>query len=532
MVRHISKSWCVIFSVDDADFYGRFGVMYKSPKEKINDFLEILDDILEDAINPTTRFILFGDMNINVARNVKNVKKYMQCVKNHNVEQCVNKPTRVNKKSSTIIDHIISNVYDLNWSVNIESPSDHYRLEVSIKNRKDRNVDRRKIKFTCWKNYSKEKIKEMLSSIRWSNSSDVNAKCEDLTNNLKNILSSMIVKREKLSRHANNRWFTPALGCMKKLIRNARDKFECTKNDDDAVEINKLMKSYKEAITNAKAQHIKDSLEKNFRNSKKLWKTIKSLYSEKECNIRSLNYDDVEINDANENAVRLNKHFVSSVEKIITEIPAATVNDFNERIPPVNDTFEIEPIEMKDLIRIIKDLKEKSYDDHITGQVLSDAMENPSFATQLLSIVNDSIRQSCMPLELRLSTVTPIPKIPSPKGPDDVRPINNLPVIEKIIESIVHEQLAAFLELNDILSAAQSGFRKSHSTETSILAVLHDLFEAKHGKLSTVAAFLDLKRAFETVSRDVLVDKLKKYNFSEKSVQWFVSLSSVTGDKE
>jgi hypothetical protein len=523
MIRHKSKTWCIVFSIDDADLYGRYGVMYKSPKEKINDFLEILDDIFEDALNPLTRNIIFGDMNINTARKAKNVKKYLSVLSNHNVEQCVNQPTRVNKKSATIIDHILTNVSDLNWCVNVESPSDHFKLEITIKNKKAQIVDRRKIKYTCWKNYSKEKLSEMLSLISWSDCDDVNSKCTDLTSNLKKILSQLIVKREKPYRHAKNRWYTPAIGCMKKLIRNARDKYECTKNDDDAKEINRLMKNYKDAINNAKAQHIKESLEKNFKNSKKLWKIIKSLYSDKSSEIKNLNYGDEEINDAKENAQRLNSHIVSSVEKIIKEIPSAIVNDFNEKIPVVNELFELKEIEMKDLLRIVKDLKEKSYDDNITGQVLSDAMNVPSFANQLLAIVNDSILQSVMPSELRSSTVTPIPKVPSPKCPDDLRPINNLPVIEKLIETVVHEQLSSFIDANGILCDEQSGFRKGHSTETSILAVLHDLFAAKHKKLSTIAVFLDLKRAFETVSRDVLIDKLKKYNFDEKTIKWFMS---------
>ena len=39
----------------------------------------------------------------------------------------------------------------------------------------------------------------------------------------------------------------------------------------------------------------------------------------------------------------------------------------------------------------------------------------------------------------------------------------------------------------------------------------------------TVAVFLDFKRAFETVNREILLKKLKCYNFSEDTIKWFNS---------
>ena len=38
--------------------------------------------------------------------------------------------------------------------------------------------------------------------------------------------------------------------------------------------------------------------------------------------------------------------------------------------------------------------------------------------------------------------------------------------------------------------------------------------------------FLDFKRAFETIDRKILLDKLRKYNFAEDTIQWFESFLS------
>lgn len=172
--KFTSKTWSLVISIDDEDLYGRYGILYKSPKEKINDFLEILSEMCDETINLATRNIIFGDMNINVGRKSKNVKKYLNVLENHNLYQCVNLPTRVTKKSATIIDHIISNVEQINWNINVESPTDHFLVEVSLSQRKKKIVDERRVKFTCWKNYSKEKIIDALKLMKWQNCENVN----------------------------------------------------------------------------------------------------------------------------------------------------------------------------------------------------------------------------------------------------------------------------------------------------------------------------------------------------------------------
>ena len=58
------------------------------------------------------------------------------------------------------------------------------------------------------------------------------------------------------------------------------------------------------------------------------------------------------------------------------------------------------------------------------------------------------------------------------------RPISVLPVISKLLERIVHTQLNNTLGL---LAADQSGFRKNHSTQTS----LHQLLENFYSNIET-----------------------------------------------
>ena len=88
------------------------------------------------------------------------------------------------------------------------------------------------------------------------------------------------------------------------------------------------------------------------------------------------------------------------------------------------------------------------------------------------------------------------------------------------------DQLIEHFELNNLFASQQSGFRRFHSCETSITKVLTDWKDGMDKGLVTVAVFIDLKRAFETVDRTLLLQKLHLYGCDEKVIAWFKSYFS------
>jgi hypothetical protein len=98
-----------------------------------------------------------------------------------------------------------------------------------------------------------------------------------------------------------------------------------------------------------------------------------------------------------------------------------------------------------------------------------------------------------------------------------------LPVVSKLLEHIVHTQVYTYLSDNSLLSAEQSGFRKSRSTQTSLHRIIEQFYAKMHNGEVIGMIALDLRKAFDTVDHSVLLDKLQCYGIGGIPLQWFTS---------
>ena len=96
--------------------------------------------------------------------------------------------------------------------------------------------------------------------------------------------------------------------------------------------------------------------------------------------------------------------------------------------------------------------------DKISGRILKAAAN--SIAPSLTHIFNHGLISNCFPDEWKMARLVPIHK----KGPRDLiensRPISILPVISKIMERILYEQIYQYLRDNSLLTEYQYVFVK------------------------------------------------------------------------
>ena len=147
----------------------------------------------------------------------------------------------------------------------------------------------------------------------------------------------------------------------------------------------------------------------------------------------------------------------------------------------------------------------------------------PDIAYPLVHIINQSLTAGVVHDNFKTSTIIPIYKSGNNKLLENHRPISLLNSISKIIEKIAHKQLYEHLEKNNILSTEQYGFRKHSSCEHAMVDLLDRIETNKKHKLTTNLTFIDLSKAFDTLSFDILIDKLNHYNIGNTALTWFTN---------
>ena len=94
-----------------------------------------------------------------------------------------------------------------------------------------------------------------------------------------------------------------------------------------------------------------------------------------------------------------------------------------------------------------------------------------------------------------------------------------MPALNKVFEKLIYNRLAKFFKKYKIINNNQFGFREGHSTELAIAKFYEDTLTYLDNNEACCAILLDLSKAFDSVDRDILLYKLKKYGIRGKPYQ-------------
>ena len=111
-------------------------------------------------------------------------------------------------------------------------------------------------------------------------------------------------------------------------------------------------------------------------------------------------------------------------------------------------------------------------------QKISSKQAIPYIESSLAFIVNTSIETCVFPDMWKTVGIRPISKDDDKTDKSIYCPISVFPVLSRIFERLVYNQLYKYFEENCFLSANQSGFRAWHSTATCLLNNCEDWYDA------------------------------------------------------
>lgn len=149
--------------------------------------------------------------------------------------------------------------------------------------------------------------------------------------------------------------------------------------------------------------------------------------------------------------------------------------------------------------------------------LIDDDLLMPIIGEYLVNIINESVEMGEFPESWKMSTIKPIYKVKNSKNVQNISPVNMLPTYEKVLEKLADEQLQKYIDTNKIIS----GYRKAHSCETSINMIIQKWKEAIDDNKMILCVFIDLSRAFETIDRDILIEKMKEIGIENNELNWY-----------
>ena len=89
---------------------------------------------------------------------------------------------------------------------------------------------------------------------------------------------------------------------------------------------------------------------------------------------------------------------------------------------------------------------------------------------------SQAIRNECVPHNWKIARVIPLHKKRPRNLLNNYRPISIHPIVRKVFEKVLYEQLYNYLIANNLLSNKQFGFRRFHSTTSALLDSTNEWF--------------------------------------------------------
>ncbi|CAM1306749.1 Uncharacterised protein at_DN0802, partial [Pycnogonum litorale] len=441
--------------------------IYRSPSSRLSQFLTELKFILHKAFLTGHKIMVCGDINIDLCKlNCSN--EYIETLCEYELQNLIVFPTRQTSKSSSLIDHIFTNIPNkffksgvINYDI-----SDHLPVFTTFANLTFHTSLPVNTYVYDFKKYNKNRFRTDTKKIQWetdqkSANNMFNNFVHKFGNLCKQHLPKKTIKRKKQQRKP---YITTGI---LNSIKQKHKLFRKMNSDPRNLNLRQNFITYRNLlnaiVVRAKTNYYHSSFLDNKNNAKKTWKLINELTRHKSyCKSapKLIELDNETINNPLRIANEFNSFF-SSIGKSLQKDFPRTTEDVTKHINQNLDSMFLIPCtyqEISDMLKSINVHKAIGIDDEIHPQLLKDTHD--LIALPLTSIFNEVLKTGIFPDRLKVAKVTPIHKRGDPSKITNYRPISVLPTLSKILEKLLLQRLTSFFTKHNLLSRYQFAFQK------------------------------------------------------------------------
>uniref|UniRef100_A0A1Y1NIN0 Reverse transcriptase domain-containing protein n=1 Tax=Photinus pyralis TaxID=7054 RepID=A0A1Y1NIN0_PHOPY len=501
-------------------------------------FLSQFDKLLHLAAKNFKNVIITGDLNINQFSNDINTMKLFDLIHSFKMVSLITTPTRIftniNYTSSSSIDYVISNVPHILKTKNFDPGiSDHHcqtlELVVASCDIKEHTNDYYLHTYRIIKERSLLDFKERFAEFQFKefNNSNVNRLFDKFLGTFLWCFDIACPKRKRNISNSNKGDripFSIDLYQKRKLLQNLNWLRKRIYDENLIKRYQTLKREIKHQIILEKKNYYKNLINNSSNKNKTSWNLVNKVKCKQtNTKIKEINYKNKTLTCSNDMAAafgqylstdivnKISDHFGSNLSKECTISESATQSMF------------FTSVSSDEVIEIISSLPNKNSTglDEVPVSAIKYCKE--LIAPHITNIINVSIKEGQFPSALKLASVTLLHKKGDPSDVANYRPIAVLSTFSKIIEKVVAKRVYSYLNKFQLITNCQHGFRNGFSTESSIAEYIQFVNSKLDVGEYVVSIFFDLTRAFDTVDKAFVSDKLYNLGIRGSINNWFVS---------